>query len=81
MRFVEGYYEPTAMWCCHVCALQLSPTPSFDDAKAALQTLRSAFRTFPFADAAMVHSSGAMCLWSIYRKRRDMMSRAFSSGC
>ena len=57
MRFVEGYDEPTALWCCNVRALQLSPTPRFDDAKAALQTLRSAFRTFPFADAATVHSS------------------------
>jgi len=57
MRLVEGYDDLTATWCCNVPALQLPPIPRFDDAKAALQTLRGAFRTFPFADAATVHSS------------------------
>jgi putative DNA primase/helicase len=54
MRCAEGYDTQTSMWCCQVPAIAMPAAPSRADAQAALETLRAAFRTFPFADAATV---------------------------
>ena len=51
VRDIAGYDRATGLWCCKVPKLTIPERPSFEDAKAALQLLRSTFRTFPFADA------------------------------
>jgi hypothetical protein len=51
IRHGQGYDTKTGMWCCQVPAIALPAAPNRADAHAALQTLRAAFRTFPFADA------------------------------
>jgi hypothetical protein len=49
LRACEGY--ETALWCAGIPPVALPERPSLKDAKRALQALRRAFRTFPFADA------------------------------
>lgn len=45
-------YDPTAkLWCCKVPPLRLPERSRREDAATALQFLREAFQTFPFADA------------------------------
>jgi putative DNA primase/helicase len=52
IRTAEGYDRETRMWCWNVPTLSLPERPSEDEARQAFHTLRAAFRTFPFADAA-----------------------------
>jgi hypothetical protein len=54
IRAADGYDRETRLWCANVPALDVPARPNEDDARAALQTLRTAFRTFPFADGARV---------------------------
>jgi hypothetical protein len=54
IRFAEGYDSQTGLWCCHVPTLALPDRPSLADAQEALRCLRSAFCTFPFADADLL---------------------------
>ena len=51
IRTVEGYDRETRLWCWNVPTLGLPEHPSEDQARQALRTLRTTFRTFPFADA------------------------------
>jgi hypothetical protein len=46
-----GYDAATRLWCCKVPSLNLPESPRRENAAAALQLLRDAFKTFPFADA------------------------------
>ena len=50
VRAFEGYDAVRELWCANIPTLSLKERPTNDDAKAALRTLRYAFRTFPFAD-------------------------------
>jgi hypothetical protein len=56
----DGYDAGTGLWCENVPDLSgLVPArPTREEAAAALLALRTAFRTFPFADAEMVHDEG-----------------------
>jgi hypothetical protein len=51
IRVAHGYDAQTGLWCCNVPTIDVPERPSVDDARVALHKLRSAFRTFPFADA------------------------------
>lgn len=53
----DGYDPGTRLWCAKVPALDLPDRPTRKQAKAALMTLRQAFRTFPFADAPKVQAT------------------------
>jgi hypothetical protein len=53
VRVADGYDPETGLLCCGVPTQRLAATPSRGDAEAALRRLRQAFRTFPFADAAI----------------------------
>jgi len=52
VQAVEGYQPATRVYCCNLPKLDLPARPTRAEAEAALITLRTAFRTFPFADAA-----------------------------
>jgi putative DNA primase/helicase len=52
IRVACGYDSQTGLWCADIPTLDLLAAPTFEQAHAALQSLREAFRTFPFADAA-----------------------------
>ena len=52
IRTAGGYDPETRLWCRNAPTLNLPDCPSKDQARQALRTLRAAFRTFPFADAA-----------------------------
>ena len=54
MRAVDGYDPPSRLWCEKVPAVEVPPRPNRKDAEAALVLLRTALRTFAFADAEMV---------------------------
>ena len=54
MRSAHGYDPASAMWCYNVPPLAVPPAPNRTDAECALQSLRTVFRTFPFADAPTV---------------------------
>jgi hypothetical protein len=51
VRVADGYDPATSLWCSGVPTLQLPERPGRETAEAALQLLRRAFCTFPFADA------------------------------
>lgn len=51
VRNAAGYDPDTGLLCCKVPSLAMPERPRHDDAVAALQLLRNAFRTFPFADS------------------------------
>jgi hypothetical protein len=51
VRVADGYDAATSLWCSGVPTLQLPECPDRETAEAALQLLRRAFFTFPFADA------------------------------
>jgi hypothetical protein len=51
IQTVEGYDPETRLYCANVLALEVPSHPTEDQARAALQTLRAAFETFPFADS------------------------------
>jgi hypothetical protein len=55
-----GYDSATQLWCCAVPPLRILEYPSRTEADAALELLRRAFRTFPFADARRCHDSTLM---------------------
>lgn len=54
IRAVEGYDPASHLWCCRVPTLRVPERAGRQDAEAALRLLRATFRTFPFADAAIV---------------------------
>lgn len=54
MREVDGYDPQTRLWCENLPALSVPPTPTEAQAKAALHRIRSWFKTFAFADSAML---------------------------
>lgn len=55
IRVTEGYDPETGLWCVNVPKLEVPARPTEDQARAALEeTLRPAFRTFPFADSKRV---------------------------
>lgn len=51
IRDTVGYDPTTKLWCCKVPPLRLPERSRREDAATALQFLREAFQTFPFADA------------------------------
>jgi putative DNA primase/helicase len=59
VRHNDGYDKPTCLWCHNVPKIDLPMRPTKDEATAALLSLRQAFATFPFADAAMTNAFGA----------------------
>ena len=46
-----GYDPATGMWCANVPSFTIPARPTYKEARAALLRLRTAIRTFPFADA------------------------------
>jgi hypothetical protein len=50
----DGFDPGTGMWCARVPVLQVPNSPSWVEAKLALRLLRQVFRTFPFADSALL---------------------------
>ena len=54
VRNADGYDEATGLWCHGVPDVSVPLRPTKQDAERALLTLREAFCTFPFGDAAMV---------------------------
>jgi putative DNA primase/helicase len=51
VRTADGFDSATNLWCDNVPTLRVPQRPGRSEAKAALQFLRQAFQTFPFADA------------------------------
>ena len=51
VRTVEGYDSVTGLWCSNILSVDVPARPTIDDATHALDVLRQAFQTFPFADA------------------------------
>ncbi|AMN44058.1 hypothetical protein [Rhodoplanes sp. Z2-YC6860] len=51
LRSHNGYDPETQLWCCSVPEVFVPPNPNQAEAKASLQKVRQAFRTFPFSDA------------------------------
>jgi putative DNA primase/helicase len=51
VRTVEGYDFVTDLWCANILSVDVPARPTIDDATHALDVLREAFQTFPFADA------------------------------
>lgn len=51
LRSHNGYDPETQLWCCSVPELFVPANPKQAEAKASLQKVRQAFRTFPFSDA------------------------------
>jgi hypothetical protein len=56
----EGYDDITQMYCDAPPAVRVKAQPDAQDAAAALNKLRDTFKTFPFADAAMVKLDSGM---------------------
>jgi hypothetical protein len=50
----SGYDAASGLWCHDIPALDIPEQPSEREAKAALERLRLAFRTFPFADSKRI---------------------------
>ncbi|WP_028133739.1 hypothetical protein [Bradyrhizobium japonicum] len=59
IRIAQGYDPQTGYWCAGIDAPDIPKRPSRQQAEKALRVLRSAFATFPFADAPMVTRSGS----------------------
>lgn len=57
IRIAEGFDPETRFWCVGVDTPPIPERPSEKQAKQALARLRSAFMTFPFADAATTTNS------------------------
>jgi hypothetical protein len=51
IRFARGYDKASKLWCHNIPQLAVPEQPTWQQAKAALLTIRQMFRTFPFADA------------------------------
>jgi hypothetical protein len=58
IRIAQGYDADTRYWCVGVETPSIPDNPSRRQAEKALASLRAAFATFPFADAALVTRSG-----------------------
>jgi hypothetical protein len=54
-RINIGYDEATGLWCHNIPEVNVPEKPTKTQAEASLGALRHFFRTFAFADAAMVH--------------------------
>jgi hypothetical protein len=54
----DGYDVGSGLWCAGVPPLAVPDRPTAADARAALQTIRESFRTFPFADAPLTQYAG-----------------------
>jgi hypothetical protein len=54
IRAAAGYEVESGLWCANVPELTVPDRPTLAEAQSALQQIRQAFRTFPFADAEMV---------------------------
>jgi hypothetical protein len=52
IRAKEGYDPQRKLWCSHIPPITVQDQPTGSDAEKSLVTLRGAFKTFPFADAA-----------------------------
>jgi hypothetical protein len=50
IRTANGYDEASGLFCCNMPVVTVPDQPTKDDALQALEYLRRAFRTFPFAD-------------------------------
>jgi RepB DNA-primase from phage plasmid len=57
IRTASGYDEDTGLWCHDVPDVSVPDRPTREDAQKALLTLRQAFSTFPYGDAAMLHDA------------------------
>jgi hypothetical protein len=57
IRGVNGYDEQTGIYCCDIPQLDIPEKPTRAQAETALLTLRQAFMTFPFSDAARKHDA------------------------
>jgi hypothetical protein len=55
---IAGYDPATGMWCANVPDFTLPAKPTYKQARAALLKLRTAIRTFPFADAKRLTDPG-----------------------
>jgi len=58
VRMVQGYDAATELWCANTLPVEVPKRPTIDDAASALDVLRRAFRTFPFADAVRRQTNG-----------------------
>ena len=58
IQTTTGYQTASGVYCCNIPELNLSAKPTLAEAEAALRTLRQAFRSFPFADAARSMENG-----------------------
>ena len=54
IRTAIGYDVQSGLWCANIPAIDVPAKPSIRGAAAALQLIRAAFHTFPFADAPLV---------------------------
>ena len=52
IRATEGYDPQRKLWCSRIPPITVQDQPTGSDAEKSLVTLRGAFKTFPFADAA-----------------------------
>ena len=52
IRAKEGYDPQRKLWCSRIPPITVQDQPTGSDAEKSLVTLRGAFKTFPFADAA-----------------------------
>lgn len=59
IRLAEGFDSETGFWCVGIDTPPIPERPSEKQAKQALARLRSAFLTFPFADAVLTANSGS----------------------
>jgi hypothetical protein len=58
IRCGAGYDRATGLWCVGVDLPPISERPTVENARESLRFVRSAFATFPFADAMRVTSDG-----------------------
>jgi hypothetical protein len=59
---IAGYHPASALWCATPVEVEVPETPTIEEARSALATLRLAFRTFPFADGLMVQDGAFQCV-------------------
>jgi len=55
IRTASGYDERSKLWCYNIPDIVVPTRPTTDDARQALKSLRTFFRTFAFADAERLH--------------------------
>jgi hypothetical protein len=59
IRIAQGYDSRTQFWCAGISLPPIKDHPTFEDATAALETLRRFIQTFPFADSARLRRKGS----------------------